>query len=197
MMVEVIPDYNEAPHAITGAEVRQYGPPEYSDVSEAVTAAINDISERQGGTSGITIISDGFTDIVSIVKSLRQLSHDTIFYISDINASKAGVTIATETEMKMWLSDRGNTILLTQMLYCRGWEDNTVIVVDYGYGVDNMCMRAVANLAIVKRKECLPKIKVHFKAHSPTDCNKYGYEDSDSSEADIASLINIYRDIFS
>ena len=30
-------EYDEAPHAITGAKVRQYGSPEYSDVSEAVT----------------------------------------------------------------------------------------------------------------------------------------------------------------
>ena len=132
----------------------QYGPPEYSDFSEAVTAAINDISERQGGTSGITIICHGYYEVESVVKLLRQLSHDTIFYISDGAASLAGVTVATETEMKMWLSDRGNTILVAELLYCRGWEDNTVIAVhgDYG-GVDNMCMRAVANLAVVKAND--------------------------------------------
>jgi len=155
-------EYDEAPHAITGAEVRQYGPPEYSDVREAVTAAINDISERQGGTSGITIIcNDVYDNIVSVVKLLRQLSHDTIFYITDIVASDAGVTAATETQMKKWLSDRGNTILVTEMYYCRGWEDNTVIVVNDGDGDDdNMCMRAVANLAIVKSVD----IKNHKKS---------------------------------
>ena len=151
-------DYDEAPHAITGAEVRQYGPPEYSDPSEAVTAAINDISERQGGTRGITILCHVVysSDIVYVVKSLRQLGHDAIFYILDSHASRAGVTVATEDRMKEWLSDRGNTILVTEQAYSRGWEDNTVIVVvggdddvDDGY-VDNMCMRAVANLAIVK-----------------------------------------------
>ena len=51
-------EYDEAPHAISGAAVRQYGYPEYSNVSEAVTAAISDISERQGGTSGLTIITN-------------------------------------------------------------------------------------------------------------------------------------------
>ena len=41
-------EYEEAPHAITGPQVRLYEYPEYSDICEAVTAAINDLSERQG-----------------------------------------------------------------------------------------------------------------------------------------------------
>ena len=145
-------DYDEAPHAITGAEVRHYGPPEYSDVREAVTAAINDISERQGGTRGITIICHGWdSDIVTVVRSVRQLGHDAIIYILDSDASDAGVTVATEDRMKEWLSDRGNTILVTEQAYSRGWEDNTVIAVVGGDDDDdNMCMRAVANLSIVK-----------------------------------------------
>ena len=153
-------EYDEAPHAITGAEVRQYGPPEYSNLGGAVTAAINDISERQVGTSGITIICHVYIGgIASVLESLRQLSHDTIFYFTDGMASKLGVTNATETEMKMWLSGRRNTILVTEMYYCRGWEDNSVIALDHsGYG-DNMSMRAVANLAIVKSRD--------IKSHKP------------------------------
>ena len=146
-------DYDDAPHAITGAEVRQYGPLEYSDPSEAVTAAINDISERQGGTRGITILCHVVysSDIVYVVESLRQLGHDAIFYILDSHASRAGVTVATEDRMKEWLSDRGNTILVTDLVYCRGWEDSTIIVVDNGTrSVDNKCMRAVSNLSIVR-----------------------------------------------
>ena len=48
-------DYDEAPHAITGAEVKQYGCPENSDASEVVTAAINDISERQYCVMGLML----------------------------------------------------------------------------------------------------------------------------------------------
>ena len=42
-------EYEEIQHAITGAKVRKYGPPEYSDVREAITAAIDDLNERQAG----------------------------------------------------------------------------------------------------------------------------------------------------
>jgi hypothetical protein len=45
--------------------------------------------------------------------------------------------------------------LLTDKVMSRGWEDRTVIVVDkdgdgYGYGVENLGMRAVFRLIIVK-----------------------------------------------
>ena len=80
-------EYDEAPHAISGAAVRQYGYPDYSNVSDAVTAAISDVSQRQGGTCGLTIISKNYfyTDnIVSVVASCRQLGHATIFYSHDV-----------------------------------------------------------------------------------------------------------------
>ena len=61
-------------HGNVKIERTEYGYPDYSDISEAVTAAISDISERQGGTSGLTIIYYGYSDdIVSVVSSCRQL----------------------------------------------------------------------------------------------------------------------------
>ena len=135
-------EYEDAPHAIRGAAVRQYG-------YNMVTAAISDISERQGGTSGLTILCNYSGDVAPVVASCRQLGHDTIFYIYDDYASSAGVTNATEERMKMWLSDRGNTILVTDLCNARGWEDCTMIVLADGAGDANMCMRAVANLSIV------------------------------------------------
>ena len=98
----------------------------------------------------MTVICD---HTVSVMKSLSQLSHATIFYMSDSDANDAEVTNATEDRMKKWLIDRGNTILVTHMSYCRGWEDHTIIVIDHGAGLDNMCMRAVSNLSIVKAEE--------------------------------------------
>ena len=50
-------------HGNVKIERTEYGYPDYSDISEAVTAAISDISERQGGTSGLTIICHYGDDI--------------------------------------------------------------------------------------------------------------------------------------
>ena len=144
-----IMDYEKVPHAIAGAKVRQYGPEEYSHVSEAVTAAIKDLCDRLCSSS-FTIICDIFVeDIAFVLRSLRQRGHDTIFYIHDKIAAELGVTSATEERMKEWLNDRRNTILITRLDYCRGWEDSSIIVIDNGQNVDNMCMRSVSNLSIV------------------------------------------------
>ena len=140
-------------HGNVKIERTEYGYPDYSDISEAVTAAISDISERQGGTSGLTIICYYSDDIVTVAVSCRQLGHETIFYITDVDASLAGVTNATEERMKRWLSDRGNTILVTELQFARGWKHSCVIVLAGDDGVDNMCMRAVANLSIVRAED--------------------------------------------
>ena len=87
-------DYEEAPYAIDGADVKEYGYQEYS--------GIRDIDDRQGGISSMTVICD---HTVSVMKSLSQLSHATIFYMSDSDANDAEVTNATEDRMKKWLID--------------------------------------------------------------------------------------------
>ena len=73
-----------------------------------------------------------------------------LYYLLDIEARDAGVTCATEEEMKMWLSDRGNTNLITNIWMAAGSEDGTVIAIDNGVSVDNMCLRTVSNLHIIK-----------------------------------------------
>ena len=110
----------------------------------------------------MTIICDGYgNEIQPVVKAMRQLNLDTIFYFYDADARGAGVTNATDERMREWLQDRDNTILVTDMEFCRGWEQSTIIVIDYGHNLDNLCMRAVSNLNIIKvccskfcQKEC-------------------------------------------
>ena len=179
-------EYDEAPHAISGAAVRQYGYPEYSNVSDAVTAAISDICERQGGTSRLTILCDwNDDDIDSVVGSCKQLGHDTIFYIHDVDARGAGVTNATEERMKMWLSDRGNTILVTDLPYARGWEDCAMIVLADGFDDNNKCMRAVANLSIVRAKDIRDQSK---SVKSDNDTSSDDDNDEFDSDDDIAEF---------
>ena len=63
--------------------------------------------------------------------------------------------------MKMWLCDRSNAILVTDLVNSRGWEDSCIIAVVGGYGIDadNICMRAVANLSIVRTGDIRWNIK--------------------------------------
>ena len=103
----------------------------------------------------------------TVLESLRKLGHDTIFYISEYDATKAGVTNATEERMKMWLRDKGSTILVTELRYSRGWESSTVIVLqNFGANVDNICMRAVSNLTIIKADDIISQRKVENSARA-------------------------------
>ena len=53
--------------------------------------------------------------------------------------------------------------LVTDLLYARGWEHSCAIVLvlagDDGY-VDNICMRAVANMSLIKLKETISIRKI-------------------------------------
>ena len=83
--------------------------------------------------------------------------------------------------MKMWLSDRGNTILVTDLCNARGWEDCTMIVLADGAGDANMCMRAVANLSIVRAKDIRYKRK---SVKSDTDTQSHCDDDIDEFDSD-------------
>ena len=89
----------------------------------------------------------------SIIKTVAEnCKQQPICYVPDYDAGKAGLTNATEEEMKMWLIDRGNRNLITYMGLAAGWEDGTVIVIDdsNGRSVDNMCLRTVSSLHFIK-----------------------------------------------
>ena len=92
-----------------------------------------------------------------ILNTVTRFSHQRpLYYLRDVQAKGAGLTCATEEEMKMWLSDRGNTNLVADINMAAGWEDGTVIAIDNtsdGRSVDNMCLRTVSNLHIIKYED--------------------------------------------
>ena len=55
----------------------------------------------------------------------------------------------------MWMKQHGDRDLIADLSVSRGWEDTSVIVVDFnkGKGLENLCMRAISNLFIVKARE--------------------------------------------
>ena len=138
-------EYNIPEHLIEGMIVSEYGPPEYNDLAVAVKEALLKINDRQG-KRGITIISPFVKcDIEKIMKGIEQAGRKPpIIYCSD------PVDNVSEIEMKNWLRDRGNRDLITDLPMVKGWEDRIVMVIDYTFGSENMYLRAVANLIVIK-----------------------------------------------
>jgi len=147
-------DYKKAIHCIRGSDVKMYDSSNYTNTSDAIRDAIHNINTKQSSNRGITVLFNSYgVNISDIIKTVTRFSDQRpLYYLHDRDASDAGATSATEEEMKMWLSDRGNTNLITTINMAAGWEDGTVIVLDDGYDgiVDNMCLRTVSNLHIIK-----------------------------------------------
>ena len=144
-------DYKKAIHCIRGSDVKMYDSSNYTNTSDAIRDAIHNINTKQSSNRGITVLCNSYYVTSDIIKTVTRFSQQRpLYYGLDDDARRAGVTCATEEEMKMWLSDRGNTNLVADINIAAGWEDGTVIVVDDGRSVDNMCLRTVSNLHIIK-----------------------------------------------
>ena len=147
-------DYKKAIHCIRGSDVKMYDSSNYTNTSDAIREAIHNINTKQSSNRGITVLYNSYSGYTSdIIKTVTRFSHQRPkYYLHDRDARLAGVTCAREEEMKMWLSDRGNTNLITRIDLAAGWEDGTVIVIEArdGASVDNMCLRTVSNLHIIK-----------------------------------------------
>ena len=147
-------DYKKAIHCIRGSDVTIYDSSNYINISDAIRDAIKNISEKQT-SRGVTVLCSGWerNDTIKIVKTVTKFSEQPPIYYLDDGAITAGVSNATEKEMKMWLNDRGNRNLITNINLATGWEDATVIAIDNlsgGGTVDNMCLRTVSSLHIIK-----------------------------------------------
>ena len=88
--------------------------------------------------------SDDLREILEVFKAGDKTP---IFYV-------CGERNATADEMNSWLKERGNRSLITDTELVAGWEDSTVIAIEYGDGgaLDNMCLRAVSSLHVIKER---------------------------------------------
>ena len=111
-------DYKKAIHCIRGSDVKMYDSSNYTNTSDAIRDAIHNINTKQSSNRGITVLCNSRigVDISDIIKTVTRFSHQRpLYYLHDVDAREARVTCATEEEMKMWLSDRGNTNLITDI----------------------------------------------------------------------------------
>ena len=100
------------------------------------------------------------TNIVNVsleelVKSIRKSGRPyPLIYISherDKVEYKTGLKLANSEEVKNWMENRDQRDLITELAVIRGWEDKTVMVINYDgmYDHENMCLRAISNLVLV------------------------------------------------
>ena len=148
-------NYDKAIHCIRGPDVTIYDSRKHTNVTDAVRDALHNITDRQATKRGVTILCGGYVKTSDIIKSVTEVSDKTpICYLSNSEARDAGVKSVTEKEITVWLNDRGNINLITTIEHATGWEDYTVIVIDDdGYSLDNMCLRTVSTLHIIKYKD--------------------------------------------
>ena len=149
-------NYDRASHSIRGCDVKEYHRSGNSSLKDAFRQAKQSIENRQGKKGFTTIVnqygrrlSDDLREILEVFKETGD--QRPIFYYSDI---PRGERKATEDEVKTWLKERVNGSLITDAALAAGWEDSTVIAIDDGdgRGVDNMCLRAVSSLHVIRKR---------------------------------------------
>ena len=98
--------------------------------------------------------------IDNLKQMLPKKGSDELFIFPASN-QKQGKRNATEVEMRTWLKERGNRSLVTDPFLAAGWEDSTVIAIIDLYGQslsDNMCLRAVSSLHVIKVKKMTTRV---------------------------------------
>ena len=122
--------------------------------SSVIEEAMNMVKKKQG-KKGVAVLYNYWSrapyvnqkDIVRyIMKGIADSGREAIHYSSELHVG------VSEERLAAWMKDRGNVDLVADLCVARGWEDSTVVVVDCnnGKGVENLYMRAVSNLLVVK-----------------------------------------------
>merc|ERR1712013_695258 len=128
--------------------------------TKMIENAMKMVVERQGD-QGVAVLfnfwdrSLGMKRHNKIVKDIKEGikkagRKDPVYYSSDLDPNSD-----SEEKVSEWIRDRGSVDLVADLSVARGWEDRTVVVVDcnQGIGVENLFMRAVANLYVVRTEK--------------------------------------------
>ena len=152
-------NYDRASHSIRGCDVKEYHRSGNSSLKDAFRQAKQSIEDRQGKKGFTTIVNSVYgspsADYREILEVFKEAGDEPpIFYVRLSSELPRGERNATEDEMKSWLKERENRSLITDADVAAGWEDSTVIAIEdgYGRGVDNMCLRAVSSLYVIKKR---------------------------------------------
>ena len=151
-------NYDRASHSIRGCDVKEYHRSDKNSIKDAFRQAKQSIEDRQG-KKGFTTIVKSFYDSSSDFREMLEVFKEAdderpIFYVWRSSQLPHRERNATEVEMKSWLKKRGNRSLITDTILAAGWEDSTVIAIEYGDGesLENMCLRAVSSLHVIYRQ---------------------------------------------
>ena len=116
---------------------------------EGFEAGLKKVRERT--QKGVTIVTNVFNmSVLDLVKTIKESGRPyPLIYIGQENKPRNRVTNASSEEVKMWMKNRDERDLITELAHIRGWEDTTILVFEYGFDIENICLRAVSNLIIV------------------------------------------------
>ena len=129
-----------------------------TDVGEGHSRKINEAMEVVGhrqGKQGVAILfnywsriqwKDHSRVVKWIMDGLKEAGREAIHYSCEYGKG------VSEERLAQWIKNRGDVDLVSDLCVARGWEDNTVVVVDCneGRGVENLYMRAISNLIVIK-----------------------------------------------
>eukprot|EP00092_Neocalanus_flemingeri_P037002 GFUD01040285.1.p1 GENE.GFUD01040285.1~~GFUD01040285.1.p1 ORF type:complete len:735 (+),score=159.46 GFUD01040285.1:221-2425(+) len=110
------------------------------------------VSGGYDGYTGQGNVSTNSDRASTILSALESAGRNGIVYSSHTDQG------VSEERLAEWIKDRKNTDLVVvggNGYLCRGWEDQNILVVDYmdsGLGMENMCMRTITNLLVVRCK---------------------------------------------
>ena len=162
-------NYDRASHSIRGCDVKEYHRSDNNSIKDAFRQAKQSIEDRQGKKGFTTIVNSVYLDS-SIFRELLEVFKEDgdqtpIFYVYFSSNLPRGERNATEDDMKSWLKERGNRSLITDTILAAGWEDSTVIAIEYGDGesLDNMCLRAVSSLHVIKDKKMVRRLAFNLE----------------------------------
>ena len=140
-------NYSVPSYSIKGTEVTQLSG--FVLEKEGFEAGLKKVRERT--QKGVTIVTNVFNmSVLDLVKTIKESGRPyPLIYIGQENKPRNRVTNASSEEVKMWMKNRDERDLITELAHIRGWEDTTILVFEYGFDIENICLRAVSNLIIV------------------------------------------------
>ena len=150
-------DYQVPSHSIKGPEVVELVSNNYEEIShnfeEAIFEGLKKARDKQRKRGVTIILSLNVTsvDIMALVEAITKSGrpYPLIYMHSNRLKYNEKVNHAWSKPIRMWLEKRDERDLITDLPTVRGWEDDTVLVLDdCAVNIENLCLRAISNLVI-------------------------------------------------
>ena len=181
-------DYSVPKHSIKGSKVIELSG--FRHGRDCFEAGLKKVRERtQKGVTIVTNVVD--LSVVDLVRCIKESGRPYPL----IYASHQIKSTASSQEIKIWMEKRDERDLITELAHIRGWEDNIVMVFEYGYyDIDNMCLRAVSHLIILSLSDNYEDDEYDTEEEEmnviPLDNYEDDEYDTEEEEMDVIPLVN-------